>query len=148
MKIEKPKDVPMQSWELRKADPGEQQGDVIVVENVTLAGSVSIGQTKVGSRNIIPITGGELTGKISGKVLPGGADYQNFGGGAAIDARYLWQTSNGEIIVVRNGGSGRLVPTFEAKTNGAYAWLNTGKFLSSPPGLGAGGVRLTFYESK
>src|SRR5687768_18239940 len=38
----------------------------------------------------LPIfTGGELTGRITGKVLPGGADYQNLTPPATIDARYL-----------------------------------------------------------
>ena len=29
-------------------------------------------------------------------VLPGGADYQNLANPPTIDARYLWQTSDGE----------------------------------------------------
>jgi len=28
-----------------------------------------------------------------------------------------------------------------------YAWLNKGLYLSSNPGMGSGGVALTFYES-
>jgi hypothetical protein len=49
---------------------------------------------------------------------------------------------------VRNGGSfGALVPTFETRADGPYAYLNTGSYLSSNPGRGEGGVALTFYES-
>ena len=67
---------------------------------------------------------------------------------ATIDARYLWQTADGEIIIVRNGGAfGSLVPTFEVRTDSPYAWLNNGLYLSSPPGMSQGGVALTFYES-
>ena len=85
---------------------------------------------------------------ISGKVLPGGADYQNLSAPATIDARYLWQTNDGEIIIVRNGGAfGSLVPTFEVRTDGPYAWLNTGSYLSSNPGPAAGGVGITMYDS-
>jgi hypothetical protein len=33
------------------------------------------------------------------------------------------------------------------RTDSKYAWLNSGKYLSSAPGMGAGGVSLTFYKS-
>ena len=122
-------------------------GPQLIVETVAGA-STSVGASKRGNRNIIPITGGTLSGKIAVKVLFGGADYQIFSTAPTIDARYLWQTDDGEVIVVRNTGSfGGLVPTFEAKIDGKYAWLNDGKYLSSNPGMGAGGVSLTFYES-
>ena len=147
--ITKPTDVPAQPWDLRKASPDEKQGEQIIVENVTRGGSTSVGASKRGHRNIIPITGGTLTGMITGKIVPGGADYQNFGGPAAIDARYLWQADDSEIIIVRNTGPfGSLVPTFEARVDGTYAWLNSGKYLSSNPGMGAGGVSLTMYKSE
>ncbi len=148
VKISKPTDAPAQPWDYRRADPSERQGPQLIVENVALGASTSVGASKRGNRNIIPITGGTLSGKIAGKVLFGGADYQNFSTGPTIDARYLWQTDEGEVIVVRNTGSfGGLVPTFEARIDGEYAWLNNGKYLSSNPGMGAGGVSLTFYES-
>ena len=99
-------------------------------------------------RNIIPITGGTVSGRITGKVLMGGADYQILTPPATIDAHYLWQTDDGETIIVRNGGSfGGLVPTFETRVDGPYAYLNTGSYLSSNPGMGQGGVALVFYES-
>ena len=67
---------------------------------------------------------------------------------ATIDAHYLWQADNGEIIIVRNGGSfGSLVPSFETRVDGPFAYLNAGRYLSSNPGVGQGGVALTFYES-
>ena len=107
-----------------------------------------MGASKRGNRNIIPITGGDLSGRITGKVLSGGADYQNLSGPPAIDARYLWQASDGEIIIVRNTTStGGLVPIFEARVDSRYAYLNTGKFLSSNPGMANGGVKITMYDS-
>ncbi len=147
VRISKPSGVPSQPWDFRKADPGEKQGSVLITETVTLSPSQSVGPSKRGNRNIIPITGGELSGRIPGKVLFGGADYQNLSGPPAIDARYLWQASNGDIIIVRNTGSGALVPTFEVRTDSPYAFLNTGQFLSSPPGMKPGGVGITMYES-
>jgi hypothetical protein len=149
IQIAKPADIQDQPWDYRKAAPGEKRGDQLISENVTLGASQSVGATKKGNRNIIPITGGTLGGKITGKVLPGGADYQNLANPPTIDARYLWQTSDGEVIIVRNGGTfGLLAPSFEARVDGKYAWLNKGLYLSSNPGMGAGGVGLTFYESR
>jgi hypothetical protein len=148
IRIEKPDGVPAQSWDYREKSASEQQGEMLIRENVTLAPSQSVGPSKRGPRNIIPITGGEFSGQISGKVLMGGADYQNLAPPATIDARYLWETDDGEIIIVRNGGAfGALVPTFEARVDGPYAFLNEGLYLSSNPGMGQGGVALTFYES-
>ena len=78
----------------------------------------------------------------------GGADYQNLSNPATIDARYLWQTNEGDVIIVRNAGPmASLVPTFEVRVDSTYAWLNKGTYLSSSPGMGAGGVALRFYES-
>jgi len=148
IRISKPAGVPEQPWDYRRAAPDEKQGNQLITERVTLSPSQSVGASKRGTRNIIPITGGELTGRIAGKVLFGGADYQNLSAPATIDARYLWQTNEGDIILVRNGGAfGSLVPTFEVRTDSAYAWLNSGRFLSSNPGPQTGGVGITMYDS-
>lgn len=148
VRITKPAGVPPQPWDYRTAAPSEKRGNQLITEIVTLSPSQSVGPSKRGPRNIIPITGGELTGRITGKVLPGGADYQNLSPPATIDARYLWQTADGEIIIVRNGGAfGSLVPTFEVRVDSPYAWLNTGTYLSSNPEMRQGGVGLTFFDS-
>ena len=148
IRINKPAGVAEQPWDARKAAPSEKQGAQLIVETVTLSPSQSVGASKRGNRNVIPITGGELAGRISGKVLPGGADYQNLSNPATIDARYLWQANDGEVIIVRNAGPfGGLVPTFEARSDGPYAWLNNGSYLSSNPGMKPGGVGITMYES-
>lgn len=147
IRIRKPEGVPHQPWEYRRAEPAEKPGPVVITESVTLSPSQTVGASKRGNRNIIPITGGEISGRFTGKVLFGGADYQSRPNPPAIDARYLWQTSDGDIIIVRNAGSGALVPTFEVRTDSRYSWLNTGRFLSSPPGIKPGGVGITIYES-
>jgi hypothetical protein len=146
--IAKPAGVPAQPWGYRIRDASEQQGELLITENVTLGPSQRVGASKRGNRNIIPITGGTVTGRIAGQVLMGGADYQILTPPASIDAHYLWETDDGELIIVRNGGGfGALAPTFEARADGPYAYLNTGRYLSSNPGRGEGGVALTFYES-
>jgi hypothetical protein len=148
IRFSKPSDAPPQPWNNRLKGAGEKQGKELIVEAVGLSPSQRVGPSKRGIRNIIPITGGDLSGRITGKVLSGGADYQNLSAPPAIDARYLWQASDGEIIIVRNTTStSGLVPIFEARVDGPYAYLNTGLFLSSNPGIANGGVKITMYDS-
>jgi hypothetical protein len=123
------------------------KGASVFTENVTLGSSLSIGASKRGSRNIIPITGGTVSGSFTGSVLPGGADYQLIGQSTVLDARYTLVSDDGDYVLVRNCGPfGALVPLFEARKDGPLAFLNTNEFLSSDPGSGAGGVSITFYE--
>ncbi len=148
IQIAKPSDAPPQPWNNRARGADEKNGKELIVESVGLSPSQRVGPSKRGTRNIIPITGGDLSGRITGKVLPGGADYQNLSGPPAIDARYLWQAADGDIIIVRNTTStGGLVPIFETRVDGPYAYLNSGKYLSSNPGLANGGVKITMYDS-
>jgi len=148
-RITKPTGTKPQPWDYRQKDPAEKQGQELIVESVGLSPSQRVGPSKHGTRNVIPITGGDLAGRITGKVLPGGAGYQNLSAPPAIDARYLWQSSDGEIIIVRNTTSvlGGLVPTFETRMDGPYAFLNNGLYLSSNPGIANGGVKITMYDS-
>jgi hypothetical protein len=148
-RIVKPDGAMPQPWNYRQKDPAEKPGKELIVEAVGLSPSQRVGPSKRGNRNIIPITGGDLTGRITGKVLSGGADYQNLSGPPSIDARYLWQASDGEVIIVRNttSAAGGLVPTFETRIDGPYAYLNTGLFLSSNPGMANGGVKITMFDS-
>jgi hypothetical protein len=66
----------------------------------------STGDTGVGVRRIIPITGGEVTGALDGEVLPGGADFQIVHSNGLIDleARYAIRTADGAVIYVENRG--------------------------------------------
>jgi hypothetical protein len=146
--IAKPAGVTPQPWDFRLKGASEKQGKELIVESVGLSPSQRVGDSKRGMRNIIPITGGDLSGRINGKVLSGGADYQNLSSGPTIDARYLWQAADGEIIIVRNtGGFGAIVPTLEARVDGPYAFLNSGLYLSSNPAVANGGVKITMYDS-
>ncbi|QNU65751.1 DUF3237 family protein [Ruminiclostridium herbifermentans] len=148
VKITKPTDVPYQPWNYRLAS-NERRGNVFITEQVALGGSQSVGATKNGrNRNVIPITGGTVTGNLTAKIIAAGADYQNLSNPMTIDARYLWETNDGEIIIVRNGGQfGSLVPTFEVRADSKYSYLNQKLYLSSDPGMGGNGVSITFYES-
>lgn len=144
VQISKPAGVPKQPWECNTTTG--TKGTSVFTENVTLGSSISIANAKRGSRNIIPITGGTTTGKVAGAILNGGADYQLSG---SLDAWYTLAPSNGELILVRNcGPMGKLIPWFEARTDGDYNFLNANTFISSDPGSGSGGVGITFYERK
>ena len=101
---------------------GEGRASVFT-ENVTLGSSLSVGASKRVTRSIIPITGGTVTG------------------------RYVLGSNEGELLIVRNCGPfGALIPLFEAKADGPYAFLDENEFVSSDPGAGGGGVSMTFYE--
>ncbi len=74
---------------------------------ITLAPPQELGDTPLGRRRIIGITGGRFSGeRLSGRVLPGGADWQviRADGVADLDARYTLETSDGVLIFVRNKG--------------------------------------------
>lgn len=74
---------------------------------ITLAAPQELGDTPLGRRRIINITGGRFTGeRLSGRVLPGGADWQviRADGVADLDARYTLETGDGALIYVRNHG--------------------------------------------
>lgn len=142
IQIKDPAAAENQSWDCPTQSGG--QGAQVLTETVTLGSSISIGASKRGSRNIIPITGGTTSGKVAGKILDGGADYQ-LGG---LDARYTLAPNDGELIIVRNCGPGSLFPVFEARVAGPYNFLNVNKYVSSGPGMVSGGVTITFYEKK
>lgn len=116
---------------------------------ITLAPAQELGDTPLGRRRIIGITGGRFSGeRLSGRVLPGGADWQviRADGVADLDARYTLETDDGALIYVRNRGYRhgpaevlqklakgeavdpalyymRTTPSFETG-DARYAWLN------------------------
>jgi hypothetical protein len=57
----------------------------------------SIGKDAAGERRCVPITGGTVSGKISGIILSGGADWQTLrpDGLADLDARYMLKLDAG-----------------------------------------------------
>jgi hypothetical protein len=67
-------------------------------------------------------------------------------GPPAIDARYLWQANNGDIIIVKYR-IGNAHTDIQVRVDSTLC-LNNGLFRSSPPGMRPGGVGITMYESK
>ena len=118
------------------------------------AGPVT-GLNSRGRRRIIPITGGNVAGKLTGTVLPGGADFQIVVSDtcADLDARYLLRLDGGEHVFVMNRALRRAsaedtarlvrgepvdpaaiyfrcVPTFEV-SHPSLAWLTENVFVGT-----------------
>ena len=74
---------------------------------IALGPPQELGDVATGRRRIIPIVGGSFHGeRLSGRVLPGGADWQlvRTDGVAELDARYTLETNDGARIYVMNFG--------------------------------------------
>jgi hypothetical protein len=73
--------------------------------SVLIAEPIDVGPTPEGHRRIIPITGGTVAGpRLSGRILPGGADFQTLHSPelSELDARYALETDDGAIVSVDN----------------------------------------------
>lgn len=117
-----------------------------------------VGQTEEGELRVIPITGGEFKGKINGKIIPGGADWntQRNEYVSYAFAKYVIQTEDGHYIAVENEGeiddrkAGPFTtkPTFQVDKNSEYAWLNDQEFVGKLTcGEVEGEVRIDVYRA-
>ncbi|HXC60149.1 MAG TPA: DUF3237 domain-containing protein [Steroidobacteraceae bacterium] len=121
---------------------------------VAVAPPLVVGESSHGLRRIVPILGGSVEGeRLSGEVLPGGADWQYVrpDGVLSLEARYTIRAADGALIQVINRGlrhgppevmerifrgekvaAGeyyfRSVAEFEAP-RGPHEWLNKGIFI-------------------
>lgn len=139
-------------------------------ERVTLAPAVVLGNTSLGYRQYIPITGGTVAGpRLKGQVVPGGFDFQltySASDCTQLSADYFLKADDGTVIHVFNeglvcpGGARSLFhPKLEAP-KGAHEWLTHATFVATleleqpakpsktdaPPQVEA--VRIRFYEVK
>ena len=67
---------------------------------------VDAGITPYGGRRVIEILGGRVEGKVSGRILPGGADWQiiRSDGVTDIQARYVIEADSGARVLVTSNG--------------------------------------------
>jgi hypothetical protein len=145
---------------------------LLYTSRIDIAAPLDVGQAPYGQRRVISIMGGAFAGpRLSGRVLPGGADWQivRSDGIVEVDARYTLETDDGAFIYITNWGlrhgppdvisrlsAGervdpgeyyfRTTPTFET---GAikYAWLN-GIIAVAVGERRADAVIITVYEVK
>ena len=129
-------------------------------ERVTLAPTIEIGETALGQRRYIPITGGSVVGpKLNGQVVPGGWDFQLTYKGSdctQLSADYFLKADDGTLIHVFNeglvcpGGAPAIFrPKLEAP-KGKHEWMTRSTFVATlelegtPPKVDA--VRIRFFE--
>ncbi len=90
-----------------KLQPVKPSLEFLFQANVKLGEAIHVSKTPLGERRYIPINGGSFTGKkLSGEVLPGGADWQlvRADGSAVLNARYTLLTDDNALIYVENRG--------------------------------------------
>ena len=121
----------------------------------TIGSVTSVGDVGHGVRRIIPITGGDVRGDISGTVCAFGADFQIIRPNELIEleAKYAFETDDGAVVYVENKGIRfgpvellqrlkrgepvdprliycRTVPKFETGSE-KYRWLMQNLFIGS-----------------
>jgi uncharacterized protein DUF3237 len=86
--------------------PAEPRLEAAFDVTVHVGGVVDYGQTRAGHRRVIDIVGGEVTGSIEARILPGGADWQlvRADGSIDINGRYSAETTAGELIYIQVSG--------------------------------------------
>jgi hypothetical protein len=88
------------------ADPAPAPALVHVAHlEVEVGTPLEIGPTPGGLRRVIPITGGRVSGPLfTGRVVPGGADFQLIRSETETeaDARYVLESDDGELVYVVN----------------------------------------------
>jgi hypothetical protein len=127
----------------------------------TIEGVLAVGDTSTGQIRAIPITDGEVVGeRLSGRVIPGGADWQRTrpDGVTEIEATYAIEVADGTLVKVINRGL--IVPAaagapayfrtaieFTAP-QGPHQWLNEAIFLCSAGGAEGrpGAVQVDVYK--
>jgi hypothetical protein len=131
-------------------------------ERVSIDPAIVLGDTALGHRQYIPITGGTVAGpKLKGQVVPGGRDFQltySASNCTLLSADYFLKAEDGTSIHVLNEGlvcpgAPRAIfrPKLEAP-KGAYAWMTNSTFVATlelegtSPKVDA--VRIRFYQVK
>lgn len=109
----------------------------------TIGAPMVMGETALGVRCAIPITGGTVEGKnIRGKIVPGGADWQRVrsDGVTELEAAYAIQLDDSTLVQVLNRGmvvpaeNGQGIGYFRTAISfqapiGAFDWLNKSIYL-------------------
>lgn len=134
------------------------EAELIMELEVLCPDRPEVGGNETGFLKVIQITGGTFKGeKLSGKVVPGGADWNlSYGDykennviGRKVFAKYLLQTDDGIYIAIENlgyrlnDGSTPVIatnPSFFAP-EGKYHFLNYGVYVGSLEGKDFDGVR-------
>jgi len=110
--------VKMEKEGVMEFQPSKPKLELLFQATVKVGAAIHISKVPLGERRFIPITGGSFKGeKLSGDVLPGGADWQLVkpDGSAILYARYTLQTKDNAFIYVENKGIRRGNPELLAQ---------------------------------
>ena len=129
---------------------------------------IDAGHSPLGQRRLIAILDGSVAGRLVGRVLPGGADFQLIHGGtlARLEARYVLELEDGARVFVHNNALRVASPEITARLlrgepvapeavyfrgqvsletgDPRWSWLNERQFLCTGQRLPAS-VRMSFY---
>jgi hypothetical protein len=142
----------------------------LYTSRIDIAAPLDLGNAAYGRRRVINILGGAFAGpRLSGRILPGGADWQIVRGDGIVevDARYTLETDDGALIYISNWGLRRGPPEVIARLGAGeqvdaseyyfrttpvfetgaakYAWLN-GVIAVAAGERRADAVIITAYE--
>lgn len=117
----------------------------IFTVHAELADILQFGNTPAGERRVINILGGRVEGtKLTGEILPGGADWQviRADGVADIKARYTIRSGDGGLVLVSSEGMRHGPPDViarlakgEAVDPALYYFRTLMRFETGAPGL-------------
>lgn len=105
-------------------EPGAEEPDVptpglerVLELDVEVSAPIDVGETGNGLRRIIPIERGTVSGRVSGHILPGGADFQLFrvDRPSLLVAKYAFETEDGDRVYVENEGIRHAPPDVKRK---------------------------------
>ena len=128
-------------------EPAAPKVELVYTATVEIAPMLLLGDSALGERRMVPITGGTFEGPgLRGKVLAGGADRQLIrkDGARLLDALYEMQTDDGAILTVHNKvlihdvspEKRYAFSTIEiAAPEGKYGWLNRLVYVGTLQGL-------------
>ncbi|MEG1925376.1 MAG: DUF3237 domain-containing protein [Ruthenibacterium sp.] len=117
-----------------------------------------IGDDGAGMLQVIPIISGSFTGKINGKIIKGGADWNTActNGLAHVFAKYMLQTEDGICIAIENEGkilasekfkTIKTFTRFQVANESIYSWLNSGVYVGSLDGTeNQGEVKIEIFK--
>lgn len=80
---------------------------VFATFTVDVAEIIDLGETAIGRRRMVPITGGTVSGLIGNGVVLTGADWQYLhpDGTISLDAHYVIKLDSGELVEVESRGT-------------------------------------------
>ncbi|MDE6511926.1 MAG: DUF3237 domain-containing protein [Muribaculaceae bacterium] len=122
--------------------------------------AINGGPNPHGIRVTIPITGGTVTGKVNGHIVPGGADYQIVNPDqhrSELQAIYTIMTNDSVVIRVCNEGINSFAPDdsyfmtspkFECDINSPYDWLNNRIFICRPVDFAPSAITLRVWMAE